>query len=86
MPEQAVERIRMRLDWTVCHLQQYLWERRGESAGKRHLRVDAALIAALTIVADLLPDEIQEQVQRMVTLHDEVCRLETEEQASLTSS
>ena len=86
MPEQAVERIRKHLDWTVCRLQQYIWARRGESAGKHHLRVDAALIAVLTIASELLPVEIQEQVKQMVTLHDEVCRLETEEQASLSSS
>jgi hypothetical protein len=86
MQEQAVERIHTHLDWTVCRLEQYLWERRGESAGKRRIRLDAALIAVLTIVAELLPGEIQEQVKQMVTLHDEVCRLEIEEQASLTSS
>ena len=86
MQEQAVERIGKHLDWTVGHLQQYLWERRGEMASKRHIRVDAALIAVLTLIAELSPVEIQEQVKQMVTLHDEVCRLEMEEQASLTSS
>jgi hypothetical protein len=86
MPEQSVERIRTRLDWTVYHLQQYLYEREGDCSGKRHQRCEASLIAMLVLVADLLPLEIQEQIKRMITLHDEVCRLEAEEQTSLPSS
>jgi hypothetical protein len=86
MPEQSVECIRSCLDWTICHLQQYLCEKRDDCSGKRHKRCDASLIAVLVMVADLLPLEIQEQIKRMVTLHDEVCMLEAEEQRSLTSS
>jgi hypothetical protein len=86
MTEQSVECIRASLDWTVCHLQQYLCERRGDCSVKRHQRCDASLIAVLVMVADLLPLEIQEQIKRMITMHDEVCRLEIEEYTALASS
>ena len=85
MQEQDVARIGKQLDWTVGHLQQYVWERRGDMASTSHIRVDAALIAVLTLVAELSPVEIQEQVRKMVTLHDEVCRLEREQHASRTA-
>ena len=43
----------------------------------KRIEADAAVIATLNIVAELLPAHIQEQIKKVIVLHDEVWKTDT---------
>ena len=44
--------------------------------GRRTIEVDAATIAVLAIVSELLPEQIQEQLRTIVTLHEKTWQID----------
>jgi hypothetical protein len=43
----------------------------------KRIEADAAIVVTLNIVSELLPAHVQEQVKKVITLHDEVWKMDT---------
>jgi hypothetical protein len=81
-PEQQQERISRQLQSVITRLQQEI-EAPADILMKR-IEADAATIAVLALVAELLPEPICEQIRTIVTLHEKTWKIDlpTEEGAT----
>ena len=67
--EQKQDRIHKHLDTMIARMQQ-VTDAPTDVMLKR-IEVDAAAIAALTVISELLPEPLQQQVRTIVALHEE---------------
>jgi hypothetical protein len=72
--EQKQEDIHKHLDSVIKRMEQVI-DSPVEIAMKR-IEVDAATIAVLAIVSELLPEQIQEQLRTIVTLHEKTWQID----------
>jgi hypothetical protein len=72
--EQKQEDIHKHLESVIKRMEQVI-DSPVEIAMK-HIEVDAATIAVLAIVSELLPEQIQEQLRTIVTLHEKTWQID----------
>jgi len=72
--EQKQEDIRKHLDGVIKRMEQVV-DSPVEVTMKR-IEVDAATIAVLAIVSELLPEQIQEQLRTIITLHEKTWHID----------
>ncbi|GCE21072.1 hypothetical protein [Dictyobacter kobayashii] len=71
---QQVGRISQQLDETKAYLEQDLAA--ATDITLKRIELDAATVVTLTLVSELLPEQIQKQVKELITLHEQVWNMD----------
>ena len=72
--EQKQERIHKHLQGVIDSMEQAISSR--NEVEWKHIQVDAATTVVLAIVTELLPEQIQEQIRTIISLHEKTWNID----------
>ena len=72
---QQEERVRQKLNETRLYIEQDITNT--EDITLKRIEIDAATVVTLSLVTELLPESVQQQVKAIINLHEQVWNMDT---------